>query len=79
MLKDDANEEIIMLTLDCLEILLQKVSTFTKNIHKIETITILNTLIKAHTDIRLLKKIAQVYALIIENLDDDSVQRFVKL
>ena len=65
LMKDDTDEDVLVLALECLEILIQNSSTFIKSLNKIETVSILNGLVKSYNNTRLLKKVSSVYGLVI--------------
>ena len=65
LMKDDTDEDVLVLALECLEILIQNSSTFIKSLNKIETVSILNGLVKSYNNTRLLKKVSSGYGLVI--------------
>lgn len=60
LLKDEDDEEVIDIALDCCLTLMQN-SLFTKSLNKIEVISILSQLIRNVSEFKILKKIGTVY------------------
>lgn len=72
LLREGNEEEVVLMAIECLEILINSSGAFVKSINKIECVNAMNSLIKAFTDSKLLKKVSSLYGLIAENFDDDS-------
>jgi hypothetical protein len=67
IIKETEDEETINLTLDCALILMDN-SLYVKSLNKIETISILNQSLRNHSDYHILKKIGEVYSILLSEL-----------
>jgi hypothetical protein len=51
--------------------LINNSGVFIKSLNKMEAVSIFNQVLIGYNDSRLLKKLAQVYGLVVENFDED--------
>jgi hypothetical protein len=77
LLKKEDDVETVDLTLDCALILMQN-ALFTKSLNKIEIISIISQALKNAEDYHILKKIGEIYTLVITELEVENVPRMVK-
>jgi hypothetical protein len=67
IIKEEEDEESINLTLDC-ALLLMDNSLYVKSLNKIEIISILNQAIRSLDDYHILKKVGEVYGILVSEL-----------